>query len=382
MSFTITGAVIVRDEECCIRRCIENLLPLFDEIVVVDTGSVDETLSILYGFKSDKLRVIKTIWADDFSAARNLAIKKATCDYIFFVDADEYITSSKDKVTAAFNRINDSKNKNYFALCPIIQDHDSNKTRTVRRGFLNNHCFQYSGYVHEELRRLNGEIIDVCMEIDIIHDGYLPEVLKNKGKVERNKALNIKNINREPHYLRWRYFYYRDSFEKVPADDVYKELYDLIILNEKSPLSASNIKADPYTFPVIDLMARAKLKLFDNSEDFFSLIKIMNQLIPGNSNAFYYTLIHDLCKWKILARNKVREIISYKKKNVNNSDMLHSSGLHIDAALSFYLCEAGLKMQAKKLLESVRLCGFSTDLVEYYIHDLSVINNGNMDGKI
>lgn len=106
MDITITGAVIVKDEERCIKRCIDSLLPLFDEIIIVDTGSVDNTLNILHRYTSDKLKILHTLWEDNFSKPRNFAIKKAKCDYIFFIDADEYINSSKSEVITAFNEIN------------------------------------------------------------------------------------------------------------------------------------------------------------------------------------------------------------------------------------------------------------------------------------
>jgi hypothetical protein len=59
---------------------------LFDEIVVVDTGSVDRTREIARSFGAT---VVDFAWCDDFSAARNMAMSRCTCDYIFWLDADE-----------------------------------------------------------------------------------------------------------------------------------------------------------------------------------------------------------------------------------------------------------------------------------------------------
>lgn len=93
MDITITGAVIVRNEERCIKRCIDSLVTIFYEIIIVDTGSFDNTLNILNSYPSDKLKIFNTKWEDDFSKSRNIAIHEASCEYIFFVDADEYISS-------------------------------------------------------------------------------------------------------------------------------------------------------------------------------------------------------------------------------------------------------------------------------------------------
>ena len=61
---------------------------LFDEIVVVDTGSKDRTREIAREFGA---RVFDFVWVDDFAAARNAALARATGDYAFWLDADDVI---------------------------------------------------------------------------------------------------------------------------------------------------------------------------------------------------------------------------------------------------------------------------------------------------
>lgn len=84
--------MIVRDEEKHIRRCIESVKELVDEIVIVDTGSKDNTVEIAkeYGAK-----VYFQDWEDDFSKAKNEALRHAAGDWIISLDADEVI-SKKD----------------------------------------------------------------------------------------------------------------------------------------------------------------------------------------------------------------------------------------------------------------------------------------------
>ncbi|MCK4826023.1 glycosyltransferase, partial [bacterium] len=85
---TLTLCMIVKDEENTIRNTLESMKNIADEIVVVDTGSSDRTRDVVreYGGK-----VIEAEWHDDFSAARNLALQEAHSDYIFFLDADEFV---------------------------------------------------------------------------------------------------------------------------------------------------------------------------------------------------------------------------------------------------------------------------------------------------
>ena len=80
--------MIVRDEESNLPHCLESVRGLFDEIVIVDTGSRDRTVEIARAFGA---QVFDFIWVDDFAAARNAALAHATGDYAFWLDADDVI---------------------------------------------------------------------------------------------------------------------------------------------------------------------------------------------------------------------------------------------------------------------------------------------------
>lgn len=85
---TISVAMIVKDEEAILARCLDSLQEIADEIVIVDTGSLDRTKEIAAGY-TDKL--YSFAWVDDFSAARNFAFSQCTMDYIYSADADEVL---------------------------------------------------------------------------------------------------------------------------------------------------------------------------------------------------------------------------------------------------------------------------------------------------
>ena len=80
--------MIVRDEEHNLPRCLESVAGLFDEIVIVDTGSTDRTVEIARSFGA---RVFDFAWVDDFAAASNAALARATGDYAFWLDADDVV---------------------------------------------------------------------------------------------------------------------------------------------------------------------------------------------------------------------------------------------------------------------------------------------------
>ena len=95
---SVSLTMIVRDEEENLARCLGSVRGLFDEIVVVDTGSVDRTKEIAREFGA---RVFDFVWIDDFAAARNEALAHATGDYAFWLDADDVVEpDEKEKLRA------------------------------------------------------------------------------------------------------------------------------------------------------------------------------------------------------------------------------------------------------------------------------------------
>ena len=87
-SVSVSLTMIVRDEEANIFKCLSSVAGLFDEIVVVDTGSKDRTREIAREFGA---RVFDFVWVDDYAAARNAALARATGDYAFWLDADDVV---------------------------------------------------------------------------------------------------------------------------------------------------------------------------------------------------------------------------------------------------------------------------------------------------
>lgn len=84
----ISLCMIVRNEESVLDRCLSGVKDIADEIIIIDTGSDDETKNIAAKY-TDKIYDFK--WTDDFSAARNFSFSKAEKDYIMWLDADDVI---------------------------------------------------------------------------------------------------------------------------------------------------------------------------------------------------------------------------------------------------------------------------------------------------
>ncbi len=84
--------MIVKDEEMNIARCLDSAASLVDEIIIVDTGSKDQTVEIASKYTS---KVYSYLWNDDFSDARNYSFSKASMDYCMWMDADDILENTE-----------------------------------------------------------------------------------------------------------------------------------------------------------------------------------------------------------------------------------------------------------------------------------------------
>ena len=86
----ISVCIIVKNEQNNIEHCLKCLTPYMPEIIVVDTGSTDNTKAIASQYTD---RVYDFSWINDFAVAKNFAISKATNSYVMVLDSDEFIES-------------------------------------------------------------------------------------------------------------------------------------------------------------------------------------------------------------------------------------------------------------------------------------------------
>ena len=86
--------LICRDNERTMRPCIESIRPWVDEMVVVDTGSRDETPQIVVELGA---RLFHFEWCDDFAAARNESLRHAHGEWLFWMDSDDTISEANGR---------------------------------------------------------------------------------------------------------------------------------------------------------------------------------------------------------------------------------------------------------------------------------------------
>lgn len=201
----LTQCLIVKNEEQNLPRALNWGKNLFDELIVVDTGSNDGTVVL-----AEKLgaKVLHFEWIDDFSAARNFAISQCTGQWIFFLDADEYFEDVDvpllrpllEKIDRQYVKVKGKKLWYNVIETPWINVQNNNVSRQARI-FRNVPCLRYVGEIHEQLHALAGGYRKVysIKTPAIYHTGYvwLEDDSKEK-KGERNFEVARKALKKSP----------------------------------------------------------------------------------------------------------------------------------------------------------------------------------------
>lgn len=178
--------MIVKDEEQNIRRCIDSVKDIVNEIIVIDTGSVDSTKMIANEIGA---KVYDYTWNDNFSDARNFSITKSTSDWNIVLDADEYIISNGNSIIEFINKSNDKVGRVNILSKYILNGQEMVDSSFVSRLFPNKNIY-YHGRVHEQLEtKLPRENVPVL----IGHDGYF-----KTDKTFRNLPLLLTELKQYP----------------------------------------------------------------------------------------------------------------------------------------------------------------------------------------
>jgi glycosyltransferase involved in cell wall biosynthesis len=206
---SLTLCMIARDEEETIGRTLKSALAVVDEVVVVDTGSTDNTRLIVEGYGA---RVIDFPWCEDFSAARNAGLAAAYGDWILILDADEVLESIRPIEMGRL--LADESAIAYYAR---IRNEIDGRATTVYdkvRIFRNHPEIRYRFPIHEQITpaiasvamRTGGRFL--ASPVQVIHHGSVERA--EKGKKARNQRLLHRAIDQYPDEP---YFHYQIACE-------------------------------------------------------------------------------------------------------------------------------------------------------------------------
>ncbi|QNK41953.1 glycosyltransferase family 2 protein [Caproicibacter fermentans] len=178
---SISLCMIVKNEEENLTRCLNSVKDLVSEIILVDTGSTDRTVSIARDFGAS---FFSYRWNDSFSDARNYALSKAAGSWILVMDADEELEPEDRSALIALAREEDGASEVFCGktLCYSGDRADccnllvTMNVRLIRNG----KGYRYVGRVHEQLSGPEGPPRMTASGIRFYHYGYLSSQIEKK----------------------------------------------------------------------------------------------------------------------------------------------------------------------------------------------------------
>ena len=188
----ISVCMIAKNEEQNVELCLKPLKEAGFELIIIDTGSSDNTVSLAKKYTN---HVYHFTWLDDFSAARNYAASLSSNDWILVVDFDEYsshlnIDSLLLHMQVAETAIGTITRHN---PCHLLSGQKSVMAEQVAR-FYNKKYHQYEGIIHEQLfPKDKSEPQYLPVDATFYHHGYVEN--KNlTSKANRNLSLLLKAL--------------------------------------------------------------------------------------------------------------------------------------------------------------------------------------------
>lgn len=190
----ISVCIIAKNEEKHIEECLKRLKPYHYEIVLVDTGSSDRTLDIASGYTDS---IYHFDWIDDFSAAKNYAVDKASNDWILSIDCDEYIEKIDEPALKEL-MMQFPQNAGRILLRNRLTENGQVSFEQVRvTRFFNRKFFHFEGAVHEQVENRVHTLLPKSVfpaPITVLHVGYDGTEEEMRCKSLRNIALLEKEL--------------------------------------------------------------------------------------------------------------------------------------------------------------------------------------------
>ncbi|MDA7027082.1 SunS family peptide S-glycosyltransferase [Bacillus sp. CLL-7-23] len=202
----VTCGIITYNEEKNIKRCLKSIEEEFDEIIIVDGGSIDKTQFLVNKY-FPKIKLYIEPWENNFSLQRNKVIQYCCSDWIFFVDADNYMKNSEKKQVKRIAKVISFLNIQ-GVISPYIIEHDNSYSIETRKMFRKEDGIKFFGKVHEEpLYKWKSSPQNIVANFNLFHDGYKHK--KQHEKTVRNLKLVKEMMKEEKENPKWNYFYAR-----------------------------------------------------------------------------------------------------------------------------------------------------------------------------
>ncbi|GAB2025124.1 glycosyltransferase family 2 protein [Lactovum odontotermitis] len=203
-STLISIGIMVKNQEDKIENTLASALNFCDNLIVVDTGSTDDTVEKIKAYQSSKLGFYEIPWTGNFSEMRNHIIDLNKNKWLFFVDSDEVINpgESFEELRCALTLIDILIPD--FPVCLQIKQWATQyrSFSFIERIIRRKDRTRYYGTVHEGVEA-DGEVEFIHLEFSLTNKGLLDEEMSKFDKKEIYKTLTLELLEKEPNNPRW-----------------------------------------------------------------------------------------------------------------------------------------------------------------------------------
>lgn len=259
----ISACAIMKNEISNVEAWLDNVRVFAQEIIVVDTGSIDGTKEFLA--KQSDVKVFHYEWQNDFSKAKNVALQKATGDWLVFTDADECFYHPEN-IIEYLEQLDKQSADIDVIFCPIDNiDADSNNeiinSDVVPRIIRNHVGIKYIGAVHEQLTKGSEPWQDIKYvvadrQLAIRHTGYSTKVIPFKYQRNYKILQQVMEKSSNPE------MYYGFLSESLLGLAKYQEALEYAILAMESPYQPA-IQKERFAQVAIESMDNLGLAISD-----------------------------------------------------------------------------------------------------------------------
>jgi tetratricopeptide (TPR) repeat protein len=199
LNVKLSLCMIVKDEASMLPEFLERVRGLWDELVVVDTGSKDQTVAIL---EAEGAKILHHPWQNDFALARNQSLEAARGEWIVFLDPDEY--ASEQFVAQARALISDPTVGAATVNMQNLREDGHVQEEHIVRMFRRHRDVRFRHAIHEDLAdtllprlRQSGRVL-VHLDGPIEHHGYERAHAQARGKKQRDTSIINDTLTRNP----------------------------------------------------------------------------------------------------------------------------------------------------------------------------------------
>jgi len=293
MGIEISLCMIVKNEEENLQSCLDSVKNIADEIIIVDTGSVDKTIEVAEKY-TDKIYHFE--WINDFSAARNFSFSKATKEYIMWLDADDTLTDENyKKLLSLKNTLDKNVDCIFMDYYVAFNENGAVTAKFARERIIKrSKNFKWINRVHETLVPEKKPIVELRTDIYVTH----AQRKNSEDSLIRNLKILEDSINSGESGLYEMFYHGMTLYDLKRYNESYESFQKYFKMLENNPTGRRMMSAYLITYEVYlnrsefenayNILADNEAFFSDKSEFYTTLGDFARDILKDYESACYY----------------------------------------------------------------------------------------------